>query len=92
VPKPDLLVRLNALRNIRAAQLFAHTRRQDWIDWRLEFDLETQLRSIEEMHELCQSLQQHAVPPIDVECTDTHSLDEALRELKRVVLQGEKSR
>jgi len=89
VPKPALLVGLDAPRQVRAARLPAHAHRQGWIDWLLEFDLETQLRSSEALHKLRQSLPQHAVPAIDVQCTDTHARDEGLRGLK---VHGEKSR
>jgi len=88
VPKPALLVGLDAPRQVRAARLLAHAHRQSWIDWLLEFDLETQLRSIEVLRKLLHS----AFPSIDVQCTDIHAHDEGLRGLKRVVVHGGKSR
>jgi thymidylate kinase len=86
VPKPDLLVRLDAPREILVARLVERERRQSWIDSLLEFDLKTNLRSIEVLHELYE-LSRHTVPSIDIECADIRALDRAVQQLERAVLQ-----
>ena len=87
VPKPDLLVRLDAPREILTARLIERERRQSWIDWLLEFDLKTNLRSIEVLHQIYELLQPNVGPSIDIECIDIHALNQAAHQLEHEVLQ-----
>jgi len=87
VPRPDLLVRIDAPREILTARLVERERRQSWIDRLLEFDLKTSLRSIEVLHQIYELLQPHVGRSIDIESTDLHALDQAAHQLEYAVLQ-----
>jgi len=84
LPKLALLVRFDAPLQVFVARRVGFERRQSWVDWPHKFELQTQLRSIEAMRELYQSLPRRAAPSIDVQCTDKQTRDEALCRLAPV--------
>jgi len=85
VPKADLLIRLNAPRDTLKARLVKRERRQGRIDRLLEFDLETNLRSIEVLAHLYDLLQQRGLRAISVEGADANRSGKATEGLARAV-------
>jgi thymidylate kinase len=87
VPKPDLLVRLDAPRPVLAGRLAERERRQSWVDRLLEFDMKTNLRSIDVLHRLYQLMPRQSQSSIDLECIDMAALSQAVQWVERAVLQ-----
>lgn len=87
VPKPDLLVRLDAPREVLTQRLIEREHRQSRIDWLLEFDRKTNLRSIDVLHHLRELLLRQGVSSIDVDCTDTPARAEAVQRIEHAIVQ-----
>jgi thymidylate kinase len=92
VPKPDLLVRLDAPRNILIDRLLERQRRQSVIEQMLEFDLETNLRSIEVVEHLHAHLWQREGYMTCSSTNDRSSLFEAARAIEREIVDAREAR
>jgi len=86
VPKPDLLVRLDAPRSIVEARLIKREGRQGRIDRMLEFDLATNLRSIDVLHRLYGLTRVDKVSSIDIDCADADGLEQRVNRVGDAVL------
>jgi len=84
LPRLDLPVWLEVLRQISAARRVKCERRPSWVDWPYKFESESPRRSIEALRDLYRSLPRRAAPSIDVQYTDNQTRDEALCRLAPV--------
>lgn len=88
VPRPDLLVRMHAPRALLQTRLMKRERRQGRIDRMLEFDLATNLRSIDVLGAVSGLMERHSVRCVAIGCTDPDERDSRLRTLEHAVLGG----
>jgi thymidylate kinase len=70
IPKPDLVIRLDAPREVLEARLRKRLGRQGLLERLFEFDLETSLRQIEITNELANMLQERGRRVTHVNCLD----------------------
>ncbi len=87
LPRPDLLVRLEAPREVLKARLVERERRQSKLDQLLELDLSMNLRSImivDLAHEL---LKKRGWPVIAIRSAEPHMLDNGVERLAREVME-----
>lgn len=87
LPRPDLLVRLEAPREVVEARLVDRERRQSKVDHLLELDLSTNLRSImivDRVHEL---LKKRGWPVISIGSVERHMLGKGVERLAREVME-----
>jgi thymidylate kinase len=84
IPKPDLLIRLDAPKEVLEARLRKRLARQGLFERLFEFDLETSLRQIEVTDELTKMLQEQGRPVTHVNCLDLleSRVDRIMHEIK----------
>ena len=78
VPEADLLIKLDAPRDILAARLGQRQQRQGRVERRLELDLQTNLASVAIIDDLQALLQARGRPVIRLECADQPTLQAGL--------------
>lgn len=78
IPRPDLLIRLDAPRETLEARLRARLDRQGWIERLFEFDLQASLRQVETTDEVSRMLHERGGRCLQVRSLDRHLLDEAV--------------
>jgi thymidylate kinase len=78
IPRPNLLIRLDAPPEILEARLRKRLSRQSAIERLFEFDLETSLQQVEMTGEVTRLLQERDGRMMRVNCIDPRSLDEAV--------------
>lgn len=86
IPKPDLLIRLDAPREILAARLRERQRRQGKIEQLLEFDSVTNLEAIQVIEQLHHLVQKRGYSVTCVSSVDRRSLVEAVERTEREVV------
>jgi thymidylate kinase len=84
IPKPDLLIRLDAPREVIEARLRKRLGRQGLFERLFEFDLATSLRQIEITDELTKMLQEQGQGVMHVDCLDLleSRVDRLMHEIK----------
>lgn len=87
VPKPDLLIRLDAPRQVLEARLAERERRQSRMERWLEFDLATNLRSIDVVDDLHAILSRQGRPVMRLPSGDAQSLLDVVAMAERAVPQ-----
>jgi thymidylate kinase len=83
IPRPDLLIRLDAPRGTLEDRLRARLDRQGGIERLFEFDLQTSLRQIETTDEISNMLHEQGGRCVQVRSLDRHLLDEAVERIVR---------
>jgi thymidylate kinase len=83
IPRPNLLVRLDAPRETLEARIRERLRRQGAVERLFEFDLQTNLEQIETTNEVAQMLQKQGFRMIHVSCLDRGLLEEAVDRVVR---------
>jgi thymidylate kinase len=83
IPRPNLLVRLDAPREILEARLRARLARQGTVERWLEFDLKTSLQQIETTSEVAHMLQQQGGHMMHVSSLDRCLLEKAVDRIVR---------
>lgn len=87
IPRPDLLVRMHAPRALLQKRIIRREHRQGLLDQLLEFDLATNLRSIDVLDAMDGLMERRCVRRIDVDCADPDERDSRVRMLEHVVLE-----
>jgi thymidylate kinase len=90
IPRPNLLIRLDAPREILEARLRARLSRQGAVERLFEFDLQTNLEQIETTSEVAQMLQEQGSRMMHVSSLDRHLLEKAVDRIVREVNLREK--
>lgn len=85
-PRPDLLIRLDAPREILAARLAERKRRQNKIEHLLELDLPTNLKAIEVIEQLQSLMQERGSSTMCVSSVDQITLAEAVERAERQIV------
>jgi hypothetical protein len=75
VPRPNLLICLDAPREVLRARLFERLRRQGAVERMFELDLETNLKQAEIVRRVAGMLRDQGWPMIDVSCLDQRQLE-----------------
>jgi thymidylate kinase len=83
IPRPNLLIRLDAPREELEARLRARLARQGAIERLFEFDLQTSLRQIETTNDVAHMLQEQGGRMMRVSCLDRRLLEKALDRIVR---------
>jgi thymidylate kinase len=83
IPRPNLLIRLDAPRETLEARLRERLRRQGPVERLFEFDLQTNLEQIETTNEVAQMLQEQGFRMMHVTCLDRRLLEEAVDQIVR---------
>jgi thymidylate kinase len=83
IPRPNLLVRLDAPRDILEARLRERFGRQGAVERLFEFDLQTNLRQIETTSEVARMLEEQGGRMTHVSCLDRRLLEEAVDRIVR---------
>jgi len=83
IPRPNLLIRLDAPRDILEARLRERLGRQGVVERLFEFDLHTSLLQIETTSEVAHMLQGQGFRMIDVRCLDRGLLEESVDRIVR---------
>jgi thymidylate kinase len=83
IPRPDLLVRLDAPREILEARLHSRLGRQGAVERLFEFDLQTSLQQIETTNQVDDVLQQQGGHMMHVSSLDRRELEEAVDRIVR---------
>jgi thymidylate kinase len=90
IPRPNLLVRLDAPRTILEARLRARLGRQGAIERLFEFDLQTNLQQVETTSEVAHMLQEQGGRMMHVSSLDRPRLGEAVDRIVREAKSGRK--
>lgn len=88
IPRPDLLVRMHAPRALLQTRIVRREHRQGVLDQLLEFDLTTNLRSIDVLEQMYSLMERRSVRRIDVGCADPDERDSRVRTLEHAVLEN----
>ena len=88
IPRPNLLVRLDAPRETLEARLRARLGRQSAVERWLEFDLETNLQQIETTNEVAHLFREHGGRMMHVSSLDRRLLEKAVDRIVRAVAQS----
>lgn len=88
IPRPNLLVRLDAPRETLEARLRARLGRQSAVERWLEFDLQTNLQQIETTDEVAHLFQEHGGRMMHVSSLDRRLLEKAVDRIVRAVAQS----
>jgi len=83
IPRPDLLIRLDAPRETLEARLRERLDRQGTIERLFEFDLPTNLEQIETTSEVAHMLQEQGFRMMHVSCLDRRLLEETVDRIMR---------
>jgi thymidylate kinase len=83
IPRPNLLIRLDAPREILEARLRERLRRQSTVERLFELDLQTNLQQIETTREVVHMLQEQGGRMMHVSCLDRRLLEEAVDRIVR---------
>jgi hypothetical protein len=83
IPRPNLLIRLDAPRVTLEARLRERLGRQGRVERLFELDLQTNLRQIETTNAVAHMLQQQGDPMLLVSCLDRYRLEEAVDRIVR---------
>jgi thymidylate kinase len=83
IPRPNLLIHLDAPRETLEARIRERLRRQGAVERLFEFDLQTNLEQIETTNEVAQMLQEQGFRMMHVSCLDRGLLGEAVDRLVR---------
>jgi thymidylate kinase len=83
IPRPSLLIRLDAPREILEARLRERLRRQSTVERLFELDLQTNLQQIETTREVVHMLQEQGGRMMHVSCLDRRLLEEAVDRIVR---------
>lgn len=86
VPEPDVLIALQAPRDLLASRLQERQRRQGRIEQMLELDLQSNLASIEIIDDLLAMLRARGTRVISVQSVDRHTLQAGVAEAGAMVL------
>jgi thymidylate kinase len=89
IPRPDLLIRLDAPRETLEARLRERLDRQGTIERLFEFDLQTNLQQIETTSEVAHMLQEQGFRMMHVSCLDRRLLEEAVDRIMREMREEE---
>jgi thymidylate kinase len=90
IPRPHLLIRLDAPRETLEARLRDRLGRQGAVERLFEFDLDTNLQQIETTREVAHMLEEQGFRMMRVSCLDRRLLEEAVdRIVREVMLWGE---
>jgi thymidylate kinase len=92
IPHPDLLIHLQAPREILQARLIERDRRQSVLERLLEFDLATNLRSVEVLEEIDLLLTEQGRSIIRLASTDTPALGHALAQIAGIVMEQRRAK
>jgi thymidylate kinase len=85
IPRPDLLIRRDAPRDILEARLRARLGRQGAVERLFEFDLQTNLQQIETTSDVANMLQEQGGRMMHVSCLDRRLLE---KEVDRIVQEA----
>jgi thymidylate kinase len=83
IPRPNLLIHLDAPRETLKARIRERLRRQGAVERLFEFDLQTNLEQIETTNEVAQMLQEQGFRMMHVSCLDRGLLEEAVDRVVR---------
>jgi thymidylate kinase len=83
IPRPNLLIHLDAPRETLEARIRERLRRQGAVERLFEFDLQTNLKQIETTNEVVHMLQEQGVHMMQVNCLDRRLLEEAVDRIVR---------
>jgi thymidylate kinase len=83
IPRPNLLIHLDAPRETLEARIRERLRRQGAVERLFEFDLQTNLEQIETTNEVAQMLKEQGFRMMHVSCLDRGPLEEAVDRLVR---------
>lgn len=83
IPRPNLLIRLDAPRETLEARLRARLGRQGAVERLFEFDLQTSLRQIETTSDVAHMLQEQGGRMLHVSCLDRRLLEKAVDRIVR---------
>jgi thymidylate kinase len=83
IPRPNLLIHLDAPRETLEARLCERLRRQGAVERLFEFDLQTNLEQIETTSEVARMLQEQGFRMMHVSCLDSGLLEEAVDRVVR---------
>jgi thymidylate kinase len=81
VPRPNLLICLDAPREVLRARLFERLRRQGAVERMFELDLDTNLKQAEIVRRVAGMLRDQDWPMIDVSCLDQRQLEEVVDQI-----------
>jgi thymidylate kinase len=83
IPRPNLLIHLDAPREILEVRIRERLRRQGAVERLFELDLQTNLEQIETTNEVVHMLQEQGVHMMHVSCLDRRLLEEAVDRIVR---------
>jgi hypothetical protein len=87
IPRPDVLIRLEAPRDLLRARLIERERQQTRLEHLLEFDLATNLRSIDVIEEIHAVLAQQGQPIHCLACMDPATLRQAVESTEGMLIE-----
>jgi hypothetical protein len=87
VPRPDVLIHLEAPRDLLRARLIERERQQTRLEHLLEFDLATNLRSIDVIEEIHAALVQQGQTIQRLACMDPATLRQAVESTEDMLME-----